>query len=122
MRHVHTILLLLLVISRCTLVHDSATGGWDLYDEHCQQLVLHAKGAAAWYNKGEAEKAQEELDAATAAFYRAVEVAPGEPQAYIDMATFMLNIHRFNASLDYWRHALDLVQVWTGLELIKAPH
>jgi tetratricopeptide (TPR) repeat protein len=94
------LLLLLLLLHLPHLAAPAPT-----YDALCESIVAHATAAAQAHNQG--RDTASSIDAALGAFDAAVAVDPTEAQAYIYVANFLFNIHRFDASLERWRQALD---------------
>ena len=79
------------------------------YDKLCDTIVKHAKRTAKEYNAGRSQQAEGEIKKAYKAFEAATALDPQEPQAYLSMAIFLGNIHRFNESLPLFDRVLELV-------------
>ena len=94
------LLLLLLLLQLPHLAAPAPT-----YDALCESIVAHATTAAQAHNQG--RDTASAIAAALGAFDAAVAVDATEAQAYIYVANFLFNIHRFDASLERWRQALD---------------
>lgn len=81
----------------------------DAYDRKCDEIVMHSSLAGQLFNAGRKEEAIAKLEAAEASFRAAKKLRPTEPQAFVSIATTMLNAQRFDESIQYWQEAAKLL-------------
>ena len=114
-------LLLLLLTTRVVRKGADAT---ESYDEVADQIILHAQRAARLHNAGgNAKSTQAAIQDALAAFEKARNLAPEEPQAFLNAANFLQNINRFDESMDLWDSALTLLNRRQGVPgVVEAIH
>ena len=92
--------------SLCILFSSSASASSPLsYSALCDSIVDHARAAARLHNAGQVEAALQEVDAARSVFREAVAVDDSQPQAYFNMANFLLNSQHLEESLPLWEAA-----------------
>lgn len=93
----------------------------DEYDQKCEEIESLASIAGQLYNRGKTAEALAKLEESEASFKAARDLNPKEPQAYVSIATAMLNAQRFDKSIRYWNEAGSLVQAgsvrdWTAAQ------
>ena len=79
------------------------------YEEACDLIVTHAKKASRYFNDGRLEIANREKENARRAFRTATEIDESHPQAYLNMANFLLNTQELEESVHYWDMASNMV-------------
>eukprot|EP00050_Salpingoeca_kvevrii_P015575 m.48145 g.48145 ORF g.48145 m.48145 type:complete len:625 (-) comp6404_c0_seq2:251-2125(-) len=82
---------------------------WAAYEQLCGDIVRNAQLAARAHNGGDAAAEKAALAAARAAYISAVQMAPAEPQAHANMATFLHNTHQFEEAVAVWDRAIGTV-------------
>ena len=94
--------LLLLLFLRPRARAASAAPPAATYDAACDAIVEAAQQAARAQRAGNQQGADRWVAQALSRFESAKALAPSEPQAYMHAATFLMNIHRFDAALEVW--------------------
>jgi tetratricopeptide (TPR) repeat protein len=79
------------------------------YDGYSEDIIKNAKRAAIAFNTGHVKQADKYVLAARAAFEGAVKMQPTGAQAYLNMATFMLNTNQLDDALEYFQKATDFL-------------
>ena len=87
----------------------ASVGGERTYSDLCDQIVEHAQQASRLHNAGQIKAAMDKVDAARQTFQAAVSIDPDEPQAYFNMANFLLNTQHLEESIPLWQAAADRV-------------
>lgn len=80
----------------CVLVAFSSQG---VYDRHCNIMIQFAQQAAAAFNSGDNIAASHFIESVHTAYKAAVALYPDEPQAYLNMAVFLTNTHKYDESI-----------------------
>ena len=79
------------------------------YDDIAERIVRHAKRSAGLYNEGDVEGSARAAKQAFNAFKRAAALEPQNPQAYLHLARFYHNTHRFEEAVHISELAVPLV-------------
>ncbi|CAE8714837.1 unnamed protein product [Polarella glacialis] len=85
------------------LLADAA--GASEYDKRCNEIEEQAQAAGGLYTRGRQAEAFAAMDGARDSFRKAKELAPNEPQAFISLATALMNANQLNEALPLWRSA-----------------
>jgi len=88
------------------------SGNDGTYEEACDSIIAHAQKASKYFNAGHVEMANREKELAKRGFRRATRIDDTHPQAYLNMANFLLNTQELEESVRYW----DIVASMIGDE------
>ena len=100
-------LLILCFFVNVSLCKSSKT--FSSYNDACDKIILHAKKASQYYNNGRLESAMKEKENAKFAFRTARSLNAEHPQAYLNMANFLLNTNELEESIKYWDIVTEMV-------------
>ena len=79
------------------------------YNIACDKIIANAQKTAKYHNEHQpvlAAKAEAEL---FSQFDKAISFKPNEPQAYMSVAQFLSNSHKFDRSIAMWNKVLPLL-------------
>lgn len=79
------------------------------YEVLCNSMIRLAQEAAAAYNQGNVNKAESLVQQVHKAFESAVALEPSEAQAFLNMAVFLSNTHKYDEAIQQFEAAKSLV-------------
>jgi hypothetical protein len=79
------------------------------YDVLCDSIIAAAQLCASAHNKNDASGAKKAEEEVQRTFQEAVTLEPNEPQAYMHLATFYTNSHRFDKATELWEKILTIL-------------
>jgi hypothetical protein len=79
------------------------------YDVLCDSMITHAKNAATAFNNRNPADADAEVAKVNVAFDAAVTMEPKNPQAYLNMAVFLSNTHKYDESVQMYEKTSSLL-------------
>ena len=83
----------------------SLTAASHSYDSLCDKMIAHAKEAASAYNRRDASAADVQVALVHKAFEAAVALEPREAQAYLNMAVFLSNTHKYDEAVEMYERS-----------------
>ena len=93
----------------CSLLFFSCVSGNKQYERYCDEMIQQAGVAASHHNSGMVAAAEAAVTQVRELFQKAITLQPDEPQAYLNMAVFLSNIHEYDDSITQFEKARVLL-------------